>query len=87
VYRERLIIFLFSPEQLANIQTSIDFVRRCWGVLTPGTESLRAALAASVVTVLFTSAALEKALLRNGAALPALNALENILSGRMDFRG
>jgi len=57
------------------------------GVFTPGTESLSAALAASVVTVLFTSAALEKALLRNGADLPALNALENILSGRLQFRG
>jgi hypothetical protein len=47
--------------------------------LTSGTASLSAcALAASVVTVLFANAALEKALLRNGAARFVLNARENI---------
>ncbi len=46
---------------------------------TAGTASLSAcALAASVVTVLFTRADLEKAELRNGAARLVLTALENI---------
>lgn len=48
--------------------------------LTVGTASLFVcALAASVVTVLFTSAALEKALPRRGAARPVLNAVENMI--------
>jgi hypothetical protein len=47
--------------------------------LTCGTASLTLALAASVVTVLFTSADFEKTLQRKGAARPVLNARENMV--------
>jgi hypothetical protein len=50
-------------------------------LLTSGTASLSAcALAASVVTVLFANAALEKALQRRGAAWLVLKARENIFA-------
>jgi hypothetical protein len=76
---ERLAVVLepSSTDQPCRYPDSVDFQ----ALLTSGTASLSAcALAASVVTVLFASAALENPLRRKGAVRLVLKARENIVA-------
>jgi hypothetical protein len=83
---ERRIIFLQNRQSVMVLQlksspiesADIPMPLNKKIALTSGTLSA-CALAASVVTVLFTRAVLEKAELRNGAARLVLNARENIV--------